>query len=77
MTATISPEKLTGRRLGDVGNVAGKLSCSVCRVYRLADAGGMPAPLRLGSLIRWDLDAIDAWIADGCPSCRNMKGAGR
>jgi len=25
MTATISPEKVTGRRLGDVGNVAGKL----------------------------------------------------
>ncbi len=77
MTATISPEKVTGRRLGDVGSVAGKLSCSVRHVYRMADAGKMPAPLRLGSLVRWDLDAIDAWIADGCPSCRDARRAGR
>jgi predicted DNA-binding transcriptional regulator AlpA len=64
-----------GRRLGDVRAVGEKLFCSTRHVYRLADGGKMPPPLRLGALVRWDLDEIDRWIAAGCPSCR--KGAGR
>jgi excisionase family DNA binding protein len=75
-TATFSaaPSSATpGRKLGDVNVVAGKLSCSTRHIYRLADAGRMPAPLRLGTLVRWELDEIDRWIAAGCPSCR--KGA--
>ena len=64
-----------GRSLGAVNVVAGKLSCSARHVYRLADGGRMPSPIRLGALVRWDLDEIDRWIAVGCPSCR--KGTGR
>lgn len=64
-----------GRRLGDVQTVANKLHCSSRHVYRLADSGRMLAPIRLGALVRWDLDEIDRWIAAGCPPCR--KGAGR
>jgi excisionase family DNA binding protein len=75
MTAVTMPERATGRKLGDVRAVAEKLDCSPRHVYRMADAGRMPAPLRLASLVRWDLEEIDRWIADGCPSCR--KGAGR
>jgi excisionase family DNA binding protein len=75
MTAVEMPERATGRRLGDVQAVAQKLDCSPRHVYRMADAGRMPGPLRLGALVRWDLDAIDQWIAAGCPSMR--KGAGR
>ena len=78
MTAVLTPEQSTTvRRLGDVGIVAGKLSCSPRHVYRLADAGRMPAPLRLGALVRWDLDVIDQWISEGCPLVRNVKGACR
>ena len=65
-TAVVSLEKATGRKLGDVRAVAEKLDCSPRHVYRLADAGGMPSPLRLASLVRWDLEEIDRWIADGC-----------
>jgi predicted DNA-binding transcriptional regulator AlpA len=67
---TAVPERATGRKLGSVRAVAAKLDCSPRHVYRLADAGRMPAPLRLASLVRWDLDEIDRWIADGCPSVR-------
>jgi predicted DNA-binding transcriptional regulator AlpA len=70
-----SPPAPAGRRLGDVQAVAVKCDCSPRHVYRMSDAGRMPAPLRLGALVRWDLDAIDQWIAAGCPSCR--KGTGR
>jgi len=69
MSAVLSPpEQTTGRRLGDVNAVAGKCDCSPRHIYRMADAGKMPPPVRLGSLVRWDLEEIDRWIAAGCPS---------
>ena len=77
MTTAVVPEKVTGRSLGDVKAVAVKLDCSPRHVYRMADAGRMPAPRRLCSLVRWDLDEIDRWIAAGCPSVRQMKGGAR
>jgi excisionase family DNA binding protein len=55
----------------DVGQVAELLNCSERHVYRLSDAGRMPAPVRLGALVRWRRDALDAWISGGCrPSGR-------
>lgn len=57
----------TGRRLGDVAAVAERLAVSKRHVLRLCDAGRLPRPIRLGRLVRWDLDAIDEWIAAGCP----------
>lgn len=75
MTTLEAPEKTSGRRLGDVRTVATLLACSPRHVYRLADADRMPRPLRLGTLVRWDLDAIDQWIRAGCPCCR--RGTGR
>ncbi len=75
MTPTTMPENVTGRKLGDVKAVGQMLDCSTRHVYRMADAGRMPVPLRLGSLVRWDLEEIDRWIAVGCPPVRKMKGA--
>jgi excisionase family DNA binding protein len=69
-TATQLPEATSSRRLGDVQTIAAMLACSPRHVYRLADADRMPRPLRLGTLVRWDLDAIDQWIRAGCPSTR-------
>ena len=37
----------------DVNQVAALLCCSARHVYRLADAGLMPRPIKLGSLVRW------------------------
>ena len=63
---------LAGRKaaLLNVQGVADLLCCSTRHVYRLADAGRMPRPVKLGALVRWSRTAIDKWIADGCPSCR-------
>ena len=63
-----SPAKLI-----DVRNVAELLGCSIRHVYRLSDAGRMPAPVKLGSLIRWPRIAIEDWIAAGCPSSRRLN----
>ncbi len=53
----------------DVRGVARLLACSPRHVYRLSDAGRMPPPVRLGSLVRWVRQAIEHWLAEGCPPC--------
>jgi excisionase family DNA binding protein len=53
-----------------VESVAEMLACSTRHVRRLADGGRMPAPVRLGALIRWRRADIEEWIAAGCPPCR-------
>ena len=62
--------------LDDVIAVAAALNCSPRHVYRLADAGKMPAPVRLGSLVRWQRAAITAWVADGCRPVRHVAAKG-
>jgi len=64
-------------QLLDVRSVAEMLGCSPRHVYRLSDAGRMPAPVKLGSLVRWSATAIEEWIAGGCRPVRQLKGAGR
>jgi excisionase family DNA binding protein len=64
--------------LMDVEAVAELLSCSTRTVRRMADAGQMPRPLRIASLVRWRRSDVEAWLADGCPNCRpSNRGAGR
>jgi excisionase family DNA binding protein len=60
----------------DVRAVAKMLGCSPRHVYRLADAGKMPAPLKLGALVRWPKTAIEQWIAAGCPAVRRVSPRG-
>jgi excisionase family DNA binding protein len=50
--------------------VARLLDCSTRHVYRLADTGRMPPPVRLGALVRWRRQDLDAWLASGCKPCR-------
>ena len=58
----------------DVGQVAYLMRCSPRTVYRLSDAGRMPAPVRLGSLVRWRRVDVEAWIAGGCKTVRSVTG---
>lgn len=75
MSPTVLTPADASAKLLDVAAVATMLGCSQRHVYRLSDAGRMPAPIRLGWLVRWDRAALCNWIDAGCPSCR--KGAGR
>jgi predicted DNA-binding transcriptional regulator AlpA len=68
-------EQPSGKRLGDVRAVAAKYACDERSIFRWADQGLIPWGLKLGALRRWDLDQIDEHIADGCPSCRQQRGA--
>lgn len=71
-----NPRPDVGAELLSVEDVAGLCSCSPRHVYRLSDSGKMPPPVRLGSLVRWSRARIAAWIADGCPAVRSVKGGG-
>ena len=64
-------------QLLDVQSVGELLGCSPRHVYRLSDAGRMPAPVKLGSLVRWSAASIREWIDQGCPSVRSMRAPGR
>ena len=61
----------------DVENVAELLRCSRRHVYRLADSGRMPSPIKLGALVRWDRRALLDWIQAGCPPVRRIGRATR
>jgi excisionase family DNA binding protein len=53
--------------------VARLLGCSARHVYRLSDSGRMPAPVKIGALVRWSRQAIANWISAGCPCCRKVN----
>ena len=66
---------MSDTQLLNVKSVAALLGCNWRTVYRLADAGRMPRPVKLGAMVRWDHQRLTAWIEAGCPSCR--KGVGQ
>ncbi|MBX3435311.1 MAG: helix-turn-helix domain-containing protein [Pirellulales bacterium] len=70
MSPTLQQPAESPAKLLDVRTVAELLDCSTRHVYRLADAGRMPAPVKLGTLVRWPRQAVEDWISAGCPSCR-------
>ena len=61
----------------DVQQVASLLRCSTRHVYRLADAGRMPRPLKLNALVRWNRATVLNWISEGCQPVRTARGGGR
>lgn len=59
----------------DVRAVAALLGgCSTRHVYRLADAGRMPGPVKLGALVRWRRAELKAWLDGGCKPVRRVGG---
>jgi excisionase family DNA binding protein len=69
----------TGTALLSVRDVAELLKVSPRTVRRMSDAGRMPRPLRISSLVRWDRESLLLWIAEGCKPVRSAspKGAAR
>ncbi len=70
---TTSPIKLASAvepALLDDRAVARMLDCSWRHIYRMADAGRLPRPIRFGSLVRWRKCDLDQWLSEGCPSIR-------
>jgi predicted DNA-binding transcriptional regulator AlpA len=75
MQTTQTPNELA--QMLDVAAVALMLGVSGRHVFRLADAGRMPRPIKLGGAVRWSRMAILDWIANGCPSIDSRQGGAR
>jgi predicted DNA-binding transcriptional regulator AlpA len=51
----------------DASGVAAMMACSVRHVRRLDAAAELPAPVRIGRLVRWRLEELSRWLDAGCP----------
>jgi excisionase family DNA binding protein len=61
----------------DVRAVAGVLGCSTRHVYRMADAGRMPRPLKLGQLVRWRRGELLGWDRGRLPRRSHQSGGAK
>lgn len=68
------PRPAVSAELLDVGAVAAMLNCSRRHVYRLADGGRLPRPVKLGQLVRWRRAELLQWLDEGCPAVRSARG---
>jgi excisionase family DNA binding protein len=68
VTTTTLPPDQAAPALLDVRAVAALLDCSTRHIFRLVDAGKMPPPLKLGTLVRWRRNDLDSWLNAGCQS---------
>ncbi len=50
-----------------VSDVAAMLQCGERTVHRMIETASIPAPVRIGRLIRWPKAKLTQWIDDGCP----------
>ncbi|WP_390854318.1 helix-turn-helix transcriptional regulator [Aporhodopirellula rubra] len=66
-----------GRSMLSVDDLSERWRCSTRHVRRMADAGRIPRPIKLGNLCRWPIALIEQWELDGCPNVRNANKRGR
>ena len=59
------------------GELAHLLGCSTRTLWRLRSGGELPQPVRFGGTVRWRLDEVRKWIAEGCPILRGRENEGR
>ena len=48
--------------------VADMLQVSVRHLHRLKSRGDVIQPVKIGKLTRWNLEEVEQWIRNGCPS---------
>ncbi|MGD9721457.1 MAG: helix-turn-helix transcriptional regulator [Pirellulales bacterium] len=57
--------------------VAHLLGVSPRTLWRQLSAGQIPQPVRFGGTVRWRIDEVRKWIAEGCPPPRARENDGR
>jgi predicted DNA-binding transcriptional regulator AlpA len=70
MSALATLAELPDDSLIDVRPMSRLYACSVRHVWRAADAGLIPAPVRVGRLVRWRVGTIREHIRNGCKPVR-------
>jgi excisionase family DNA binding protein len=57
----------------DTKEAARLLGFSNRKIWEMYMTGKMPPPIRIGRAVRWSLEALKKWIADGCPAVENRQ----
>ena len=63
--------------LVSAADVARLLQVSTRTLWRQLSAGQIPKPVRFGGTVRWRIDEIRKWIAEGCPLPQARENEGR
>lgn len=58
----------SGPLLITVEEFAELMQLSVRTIWRLNSSGQVPKPVRIGGTVRWRLEEVRNWIAEGCPA---------
>jgi excisionase family DNA binding protein len=66
-------EKFLPCVLASAEELATILKVSERTVWRLLSAGKLPRPIRFGGNVRWRMDDVQRWIANGCPPANAGK----
>jgi excisionase family DNA binding protein len=53
--------------------LAKMLNLSVRTIWRMRSGREIPEPVRPGGAVRWRLDDVRKWIADGCQASGDRK----
>ena len=59
----------------DSSEVARVLGVSIRHVRRMDARRAIPGRMTIGRLVRYHRDALDKWVAAGCPMPRRARGA--
>ncbi|TXH13088.1 MAG: DNA-binding protein [Hyphomicrobiaceae bacterium] len=61
---SVSPELLTTKQAAEL------LGLGERTLWRYSNSGRAPAPIRIGSTVRYRRAELLEWIADGCPAIK-------
>lgn len=62
-----APRFMTAKQVGR------RYACSDRTIYRWADLGKMPPPVKIAGSVRWSIAELDQWEADGFPNIRTGR----
>lgn len=65
--------KVEGAFLWGLEEVASVLGISPAHVRRLADAGKLPRPIKLGRAVRWRVRDIEGFVESGRPATSTRR----
>ena len=60
---TQTTNRPTAPRLWDIAKVAEHFDCSCATVRRLSKVGKLPAPIKIGGMVRWRPEDIEQFTA--------------
>ena len=51
----------------DAKSLGKMIGVSLRKVRQLDASGKLPKPVRIGASVRWSVDELRSWVAEGCP----------